>query len=200
MINIIIKVVNRGLLYLFKIYNRLKLKSYGNQVIVGGNSQLIGSFFLRVKKGGVINLGNNLTISSGLCYNPINRNIRTALFVEKGAKLTIGDNVGISGSCLWAHQSIIIGNNVKIGGDSLIIDSDCHSLNYQIRCTSDDQKCKSCMPICIEDDVLIGARSIILKGVTIGARSIIGAGSVVTRSIPPDEIWAGNPARFIKKT
>ena len=53
--------------------------------------------------------------------------------------------------------------------------------------------------ITIEDDVLIGTRSIILKGVTIGARSIVGSGSVVTKSIPSDEIWAGNPAKFIKR-
>ena len=51
----------------------------------------------------------------------------------------------------------------------------------------------------IEDDVLIGMNSIILKGVTVGARSIIGAGSVVTKSIPSDVIAAGNPAKVLKK-
>lgn len=54
-------------------------------------------------------------------------------------------------------------------------------------------------PVIIEDNAFIGARSIILKGVTIGANSIIGAGSVVTKSIPANEIWAGNPAKFIRK-
>ena len=53
-------------------------------------------------------------------------------------------------------------------------------------------------PIVIDDDVLIGARCIILKGVHIGARSIVGAGSVVTGDIPAGEIWAGNPARKIR--
>lgn len=51
----------------------------------------------------------------------------------------------------------------------------------------------------IEDNVFIGARCIILKGVTIGENSIVGAGSVVTKSIPANEIWAGNPAKFIRK-
>ena len=53
-------------------------------------------------------------------------------------------------------------------------------------------------PIVIEDDVLIGSRCIILKGVTIGARSVIGAGSIVTKSIPPDCIAAGNPCKVIR--
>ena len=55
------------------------------------------------------------------------------------------------------------------------------------------------MPIVVEDDVLIGANCIILKGVRIGARSVVGAGSVVTRDVPPDTVVAGNPAVVIKK-
>lgn len=54
-------------------------------------------------------------------------------------------------------------------------------------------------PITVEDDVFVGANCIIGKGVTIGARSIIAAGSVVVKSIPKDEIWGGNPTRFIRK-
>jgi maltose O-acetyltransferase len=51
----------------------------------------------------------------------------------------------------------------------------------------------------IEDDVWIGANAIILKGVTIGARSIVGAGAVVSRDVPPDCVVAGNPARVVKE-
>ena len=54
-------------------------------------------------------------------------------------------------------------------------------------------------PVVIRDGAFIGAHSIILKGVTVGEKSVVGAGSVVTRSIPDGEIWAGNPARFIRK-
>lgn len=164
----------------------------------GGNYRLIGSFYIRLRKTSRIIIGQNLIISSGLCYNPITRNIKTALFVENNAILEIGDNVGISGVCLWAHESITIGNNVKIGGDSVIIDSDCHAIDWQVRSSREDQKRKINKPIVIEDDVLIGARSIILKGVTIGARSVIGAGSVVVKDIPSDCIAAGNPCKVIK--
>ena len=54
-------------------------------------------------------------------------------------------------------------------------------------------------PVVIKDNAFIGAKVIVLKGVTIGENSIIGAGSVVTRSVPDNEIWAGNPAKFIRK-
>lgn len=86
------------------------------------------------------------------------------------------------------------------------MDNDCHSLDWSIRQNKDidvfgeyiDYANSKSAPIIIEDNVLIGARSIILKGVTIGARSIIGAGSVVTRDIPSDCIAAGNPCKVLK--
>ena len=77
--------------------------------------------------------------------------------------------------------------------------TDFHSLDSIIRASSEDQKHKICAPVVIEHNVFIGARCIILKGVTIGENSIVGAGSVVTKSIPANEIWAGNPAKFIRK-
>ena len=112
----------------------------------------------------------------------------------------------MSSSCIWVKEKVSIGNNVKIGGDCIIIDHDAHSLDYKIRNsrvrtpdgTSLDVANARRKPIVIEDDVMIGTRCIILKGVTIGARSIIGAGSVVTKDIPSDCIAAGNPARVIK--
>lgn len=111
----------------------------------------------------------------------------------------------MSSTVLWVKDSITIGNNVKIGGDCVIIDNDTHSLGYRIRNSSirtpegslDVKNCARAH-IVIGNDVMIGTRCIILKGVTIGARSVIGAGSVVTKSIPPDCIAAGNPARVIK--
>ena len=118
--------------------------------------------------------------------------------LNEGASLTIGDNVGISSACIWVHKSITIGNNVKIGGDCILLDSDCHSLDYLKRRDVVDQADKVDKAIVIEDDVLIGTRCIILKGVRIGARSIIGSGSVVTKDIPADCVAAGNPAKVLR--
>ena len=58
---------------------------------------------------------------------------------------------------------------------------------------------RKCAPVVIGDDVFVGAKCIILKGVTIGKGAIIGAGSVVTKNIPARQIWAGNPAKFIRE-
>lgn len=88
----------------------------------------------------------------------------------------------------------------------MIIDTDSHQMDYRMRLRDASEhftkeelqdNIKSA-PITIEDDVWVGAHSIILKGVTIGARSVIGAGSVVTKSIPADCVAAGNPCKVIK--
>lgn len=114
--------------------------------------------------------------------------------------IEIGDNVGISSACIWAKQRIKIGNNVNIGGNCILLDTDSHNMNHEIRRkrNTEDYVTAKSAPIIIEDDVLIGACSIILKGVTIGARSVIGSGSVVTKSIPSDCIAVGNPCKVIK--
>lgn len=85
-----------------------------------------------------------------------------------------------------------------IGAGCLITDSDHHSIDWKVRCLLGDTD-KKTAPIVIEDYVFIGARSIILKGVTIGEKSIVAAGSVVVKNIPSGEMWGGNPAKFIKK-
>lgn len=119
-------------------------------------------------------------------------------FVDKGCILKIGNNVGISQSALIAHANLSVGDNVKIGGGTCVYTSDFHSLDSQIRASKDDLKHRKCASVVIENNAFIGARCIILKGVTIGENSIIGAGSVVTKYIPANQIWAGNPARYIR--
>lgn len=115
------------------------------------------------------------------------------------AVLEIGKNVGMSGTIIWVAKYIKIGNNVKIGGGTTLIDTDAHSLSFKDRRNEiSDAKNRIDKEIIIEDDVLIGANVIILKGVHIGARSIIGAGSVVTKDVPEDCIVAGNPAKVVK--
>lgn len=119
--------------------------------------------------------------------------------VERDALLKIGDNSGFSQTSLWCKKEIIIGNHVNIGAGCLVIDSNFHSLDWKTRedRLKDSKEAKSA-PIHIEDYAFIGARSIICKGVTIGARAIVAAGSVVVNDIPADCIAGGNPCKVIK--
>ena len=201
MIEIFIKGIRKLRLKGYVIINRIRLYHYPNIHFQHHHLPIIkGAFGLSVAKNSVMTIGKNLSITSGENYNPLARNIQCNITLNRGAILTIGDNVGISCSSIWAHKKITIGNNVNIGADCIIMDSDAHSLNYRDRRDSlgMDKVNKIDKAITIEDDVLIGTRSIIMKGVTIGARSIIGAGSVVVKSIPSDCIAAGNPAKIIK--
>ena len=153
-----------------------------------------GTLFVR----GTITIGENVSITSCRETNPIGGDVKTILFAKNNATITIGDNTGISNSALVAVDSIAIGNNVLIGGNCKIYDNDFHSLDFNERMGTVDLGVKHA-PVVIKDGAFIGAHTIVLKGVTIGERSIVGAGSVVARSIPDYEIWAGNPAKFIKK-
>jgi acetyltransferase-like isoleucine patch superfamily enzyme len=97
------------------------------------------------------------------------------------------------------QKKITIGDNVKIGANTCIYDTDFHSLNSNHRLDSKlDSENTIKKEIFIDDNVFIGAHSTILKGVRIGKNSIVGACSVVTKNIPENEIWAGNPAKFVR--
>jgi acetyltransferase-like isoleucine patch superfamily enzyme len=151
-----------------------------------------------ITRRGSMTVGQKLRINSGDNFNIIGRQQKCIFWVE--GELVIKNNVGISASAIICNHQITIGNNVMIGGNTVIYDSDFHSLDPFIRKSPDlDRANANWAPVYIEDNVFIGAHSTILKGVTIGQNSIIGACSVVSKSVPKNEMWAGNPAVFIRK-
>lgn len=189
-------------LYWNRVYFRLLGIKYGN------NFQVNNKVYIR--GWGYMSIGGDFRFSSGDSINPICRNIRGEFYFDSpDAKIVIGDRVGMSSTCIRAKSTITIGNDVNIGGDCLIMDSDTHPLDYLKRrrnyaCTRQNMserelaELNPSAPIVIEDDVWIGARCQILKGVTIGARSVIAAGSVVTKDIPSDVVAGGVPCRVIR--
>lgn len=146
---------------------------------------------------GEVIIGNNFCCHNKFSANSIGLIQPTMFNVSvSGSKLIIGDNVGISGSTITVSSSITIGNNVRIGSGCLILDNDAHQLKMEDRLNNTGMI--NIAPIVIEDNVFIGARSIILKGVHIGKGAVVGAGSVVSSNIPDNAIVAGNPAKIIK--
>ncbi|MCL2031874.1 MAG: sugar O-acetyltransferase [Methanomassiliicoccaceae archaeon] len=113
---------------------------------------------------------------------------------DQGFNIKLGKNVLINYDCIFLDTGeISIGDNVLIGPGSKLVTAK-HSLEAEKR----RDWAVSCSPIRIEEDVWMGAGVVVLPGVTVGARSVIGAGSVVTKDVPPDVIAAGNPARIVR--
>jgi acetyltransferase-like isoleucine patch superfamily enzyme len=201
----IFSMVFRGCRKIFFIMTRpiLGLRAYlrllGNGVKFNKTLVCNGLPIVDVHRKSICQIGDFCSINSNIYINPIGRYSPTFIIVRENARLIIGNHTGISSSAIVCHKEIIIGNHVKIGGNVVIYDTDFHSLSKEYRRDSlNDSLEKICKSVVIEDDVFIGAHSIVLKGVTIGKGAIVGAGSTVTRDIPSYEIWAGNPARFIK--
>jgi acetyltransferase-like isoleucine patch superfamily enzyme len=119
---------------------------------------------------------------------------RLELVAAPGGRLEIGEGTFINYGCsIAASQSIYIGPNCSIGTYAVIMDNDYHRLEPEHRYERPESS-----PIILEENVWLGARVIVLRGVTIGAGSAIGAGSVVTRDIPPRSLAVGVPAKVIR--
>ncbi len=152
---------------------------------------------LFIKNEGEISIGDGFKAKSGLSFTPIGGDTKLKIIVTKNAVLDIGSNVGMSNSTIYCTNKISIGNYVLIGNSCKIWDTNFHSIDPEERCFNGDREILSA-PVIIEDKAFVGGGVTILKGVTIGENSIIAAGSVVTKSVPPNQIWGGNPAQFIR--
>jgi len=113
---------------------------------------------------------------------------------EYGKTISIGRDTYINmGVTMLDNATISIGNNVLVGPSTQFY-TPTHPLDYEQRRKWEIQ----CLPIVVEDDVWIGGNVVICQGVTIGARSIVAAGAVVTRDVAPDTMVGGMPAKVIK--
>ena len=178
-----------------KLYNQfvfiIRKPQYKTKPEINGKIYLVG-------KPEAISFGEGVRINSSLESNPIGGSTRTVIFAKAGASIHIGNNVGMSNCTLFSACRIEVGDNVLIGGNTKIYDTDFHSVKYEERMEKMDTHIGTA-PVTIEDGVFIGAHCIILKGVRIGQKSVVAAGSVVTKDIPSGELWGGVPAKFIKR-
>ena len=177
------------------------LDNYFNRRIIKLNNveyedfpRINGRIMIRACNAGKIIFKKNVRINSGYEANPVG-GVRTALVSIVDGVIEIGANTGISNTGIFARTSVTIGEYVYIGAGCNIYDSNFHSIYHAERINHNSGVKTD--PVIIGDRVFIGAHCIILKGVTIGADSVIAAGSVVVKSVPAGEIWGGNPAKFI---
>jgi len=176
----------------------LHLLLRANGVVWGRGCRWLGAPMVQAVRGSTIRVGQRVTLRSWPASNPLAPNHPVVLATRKpGAVIAIGDDCGFTGVTLVAAERIQIGCRVQVGANSTIVDTDFHPLTAAGR--AQDFLAGDHAPIVIEDDVFIGMNSLILKGVTIGRGSVVGAGSVVTRDVPPGVVVAGNPAVVVKE-
>jgi len=158
----------------------------GRRVIVNGLP------YVRRKGSGRIELGDDAQVNAARWGNWLGTPGAMILNAEDGALLKLGERSGVSSSQLIANIGIEIGADSLIGAGCLICDSDMHEVPLG------SGRATRTAPIKIGNRVFVGARSIILKGVTIGDHAVVGAGSVVVDDVPAGVLVAGNPAKVVK--
>lgn len=178
------------LLFLIRGFGRFWCRMHGVEF---SPSALIHGFpRISRKPGARIILDDGATMNCSMWSNPLNDGRRTVLHAGPGATIHFKKQSGVSSSRIVAFRGISIGEGTLIGAGSLLCDSDMHGFPL------DQGHPPVVAPIHVGDRVFIGAGCTILKGVTIGDASIIGAHSLVNRDIPPGVLAAGNPARIIR--
>jgi acetyltransferase-like isoleucine patch superfamily enzyme len=156
---------------------------------------------IRMQRPGSISVGNNVTLNCRKMSNLAGISQPTILQCLNEGRISLGDDSGLSGAILSSRRHISLGQRCNLGVNARVYDHDFHSLDHSHRTDRrTDQMHTKSAPIEIDDDVLVGANVIILKGVSIGPRSIVAAGSVVTKGIyPADSLIGGNPAKVIRQ-
>jgi len=154
---------------------------------------------VEIARGASIRIDRGVMINSSNAKYHINMHSAVKLMADRpGARIHIGEETRIHGSCIHAYRSITIGRRCLIAANCQIIDSNGHELSFddvdrRIHTTSEGK------PVVIEDAVWIGANTIVLPGVRIGRGSVVAAGSVVVKDVPPMCVVAGNPAKIVKR-
>ena len=165
----------------------------GNDLVVNGLPILAFGRRSRVK------IGNRVILTSGPRFNMAGLSKRCSICVLDGAELEIGDDCGLLGCLSLLLDPCAYRCARHVWSQRLDLGHRLPSFGPRPRVPATSAKRLHLFVVEIGNDVFVGANSMILKGVTIGSRAVIGAGSVVVSDVPSDEIWAGDPARFLRR-
>lgn len=156
---------------------------------LGRGVKFYGRPFLLRARSAQLTIGDRSMFRSSATSNLIGVTRPCILSVHREARLEIGNDCGFSGTAIGCFLRISIEDNVRCGANTLISDGDWHG---------NDSRAGPAKPILIKRNAWLGVNTVVLKGVTIGENSVVGAGSVVTKDIPDNVIAAGNPCRVIR--
>ena len=162
------------------------------RVEVGPGCRFFGLPRFRRLPNSTLRIGANCQFRSARWSNMvgINRPCMLSAMTEE-AVLEIGEGSGLSGTVIGCALKVTLGRRVMCGANVTISDTDWHPLEWKPRA---EGKVGPSAPVSIGDDVWLGLNVTVLKGVTIGRRTVVGAGSIVSRSLPEGVIAAGSPA------
>lgn len=167
-----------------------------NGVKCGRGLRATGIPSVNVSLGGKAEIGERFHIRTGVSSTEVGTP-GTRIRVGRGGRLRIGNRVGMSNATICCEESVEIGNDVMLGGGAQVFDTNFHSTDASERIAGPSVGVRTA-PVTIGDRAFVGANAMVCKGVAIGAEAVIAAGSVVVRSVPPGEVWGGNPAIRIK--
>ncbi|MBE3070630.1 MAG: acyltransferase [Planctomycetes bacterium] len=165
---------------------------------VGRKTKARGRFCVVMYGEGEITLGEKCRIYSNTKRSDMALYSPCKFTTYPGAKIVIGNRVSFGGTIITCRKSIVIEDDAMFAANVIIVDSDFH-VPWPPERRHDPAPPEAAREVRIGRNAWVGINVIILKGVTIGEDAVIGAGSVVTRDVPPRCVAAGNPARVIRR-
>lgn len=182
------KIIKCVISFISTFHCRMKMRAigirYGKNVRFKGNSLFFRDPLSK------ISVGDNCLFVSSSRFNNRGINHKCILATKSNAEIQIGNKCSFSGVSIVSSCSVVIGNNVLVGANCQIGDRNGHEDRYPQFHPK---------PVVIKDNVWLGMNVVVMRGVTIGENSIIGANSVVTKDIPANSIAAGMPARVLRE-
>ncbi len=180
--------------YLYRYFLFIKNRN----IILNGKLKIKNKPLVHILDGSSLIIGENVTLNSKNAKYHVNMFAPVKIYIDKvGAKIKIGNNTRIHGSCLHAYESIMIGDNCLIAANCQIFDCSGHHTSVD----NPENRLEisgTVKPIKIGNNCWIGTSAILLPGTKLGNNCIVAAGSIVKGEFKDNSLIGGNPAKFIK--
>lgn len=178
---------------------RAKMTVTIHGVILGEKVSITSPPYIFRHSGSKIFISDHVRIHGSLYNNPVCSGHKMVLATySSSAVIEIGEGAAISCATIAAYKKITIGKRVFIGAGAQIMDTDFHPIYSTDRLKKNQMDIAESEPVVIQDDVWLGAESMVLKGVTVGQGAVVAARAVVTKDVPAHALVAGIPAKVVR--